>query len=267
MIIQGYRIKTTDFSEIETTISKIRQKLDKTVNNEYKKLVAEEVAFLVDQVALGVLNRDNNLTIYDAALRNVNTRITQAEFRNIASKYNLKCFGHILSDGEYIYIKVICPNKKLLSAFKGIEDYSLNEIECEDKRNAKTLKWTELHKVYSKNEPVAIDFTLNLIKDIEHGDLKSLYPKKMERAESEARHSILSKILGQISSGEQIPPFRLMSYMDEAIDIFSNNVEYKNEYNEKVTKLLQIYTDLNENDEYIYDINTDSKQQNILEEE
>ena len=255
MIITGYRIKTTDFREVEDAISKARQKLSKIVNREYRRLLAEEIAFLVDQIAIGVIKRDDNVRISDAAENNVKTRMAQAEFKNMEYEYNLKCFGHILTDGEYTYFKVICPNKKLLDGFKDFEDFSLNEIECEDKKNGKTIKWTELHKIYSKNEPVAVDFTQNLIKNIDFKDKedrKLNYPAKMERAEKEATHSILNRLLGQISNGEQIPPNRLMQYFDDAVSIFSKSVTLQNEYNDKVTKLLQIFIDLNNDDSIVF---------------
>lgn len=266
MIINGYRIKTTDFNEVQEVIKDIRRRLSKIINKEFRTLVAREIAFLVDQIAIGVINRDNTIRICDAAVNNIRERIAKAEIRDMESEYNLKCFSHILTDDEYTYFKLVCQNRKLLAAFKNIEDYSLNEIECEDKKNAKTIKWTELHKVYSENEPAVINLSQGLIEDIDftNKENKLKYPAKMERAETEARHTILNRLLGQLSNGEQIPPFRLMGYMDEAIEIFSQSVALQNEYNDKITKLLQIYIDLNDDDSIVYLLPDEVKEPDII---
>ena len=66
-----------------------------------------------------------------------------------------------------------------------------------------------------------------------------------------ARHTITSQLLNQISAGQQIPPILLMPYLDLAFSMFEQ-AEVKTEYQNKVTQLLQIFTDLNDDDSFIY---------------
>ena len=249
MVVTGYRINTTNMGEIYEKLAKVKDKLRTIANREYHRLLGKEIAFLVDQISTNALQRDENVRIIDAAIDNLNKRIGIAETRNVESEYNMSVFAHVLTDGEYTYLKVICLNDKLLASFKGLEDYSLTEIECQDKRNAKTIKWNELHKKFVEMEPCAIVLSQNIIK---YDKELIKYPEKMERAETMARHTVLNRILAQISGGEQIPPMRIMEYMEEAVTIYSNSKTLQDEYNEKVTSLLQLMIQIDKHPEIVF---------------
>lgn len=45
--------------------------------------------------------------------------------------------AHILPLGDYTYIKAVCPNQAYLKAFDKMEEYSVDEIELQDKNNKK----------------------------------------------------------------------------------------------------------------------------------
>ena len=249
MVITGYRLNGTDIGNAYQTLNKVKEKLKTIANREYHRLLGKEVAFIVDHITINAIQRDENVRIIDSALQNLNQRISIAEGQNIECEYNLKLFTHILSDAEYTYFNVICPNKKLLGAFKGVEDYSLNEVEFEDKQNAKTKKWMELEARYSMMTPAAVMLSQGII---EYKKDQIKYPTIKERAETVSRHGILNRILSQISNGEQIHPLRVMDYMEEAVNIYSESLTLKNEYADNVTKALQTFVDLEKHPEIVF---------------
>ena len=92
---------------------------------------------------------------------------------------------------------------------------------------------------------------INLSQSVEIDRKEIVYPTKIQRAETLARHTITSQLLNQISAGQQIPPILLMPYLDLAFSMFEQ-AEVKTEYQNKITQLLQIFTDLNDDDSFIY---------------
>ena len=92
---------------------------------------------------------------------------------------------------------------------------------------------------------------INLSQPVEVKKEDITYPTKKDRAQTLARHTITSQLLNQISAGQQIPPILLMPYMDLAFSMFDLQ-EVKTEYQNKVTQLLQIFTDLNDDDSFVY---------------
>lgn len=248
MVINGYKLKTTDIAEIMTEMEKIKRQLKKITDREYHKLLSEEITYLVDRISLNDIQRDNNITIFDGAIQNVAERIARAEAINTESKYNFRVFAHIMPEGDSSYIKVICPNSELLKAFKGLNDYSLSEIECEDPKNAKTILWNKLHKQYSQTEPMVISLTQQAEPDKEKLHFQSV----QERAEKEARNIIIMRLLSEISGGKEIPPIRLMNYFDEALEQYVNSKSLEIERKEKVAKLMSILIDLEKDSSIVY---------------
>lgn len=250
MVIQGYRIKNTDIREIMVEINRVREKIKAITDREYHKLLSEEITFLADKVALNIIPKDTSMSIFDGAVQNIDERIRKSAVLNDHSKYNLNVFVNILPYEEYTYIKLNCQNESFIKAFKDLEEYSLTETECLDKNNQKNIVWQALHKMYKDREPMAVNLTCTT--DIDREKLK--FESVKMRAEIEARHSIINNILATISGGREIPPIRLMSYMDEALEIFTKNSEVKKEFNEKVMKLSELLPELNKDSNFIYEI-------------
>ena len=248
MVITGYRIHSTDFSDIELEINRIRHKLRKVITKTYHKKLGEEIAFLCDNVALGILQRDPNESIYDSARRNLDHKLKVAALTGAENEYNLQVYAHVMTKGEYTYLQVICPNVNLLTAFKGLEFYSLNEEEAKDRHNAKTEIWVSLQKEYEKNSPMQIQLSDN---EIEADPESIVYPDINDRCNVCARHNILNRYLNQIAGGEQIPPFRLMEYMDTAMSMLLSK-SGQAELTRKTMELKTILVDLSKNTETVF---------------
>ena len=247
MVITGYRIKSQNIGDVTMELDVVKKRLKKMVNKNYHELLGEEIAFLVDNISTNTIQRNPDTTIYDDAVQNLDFKINNAKKTAAPTKYNFFVHAHILPLGDYTYIKAVCPNRAYLKAFDKMEEYSVDEIELQDKNNKKTQTWNELHKLYGNSEPMII----NLSQSVEIDRKEIVYPTKIQRAETLARHTITSQLLNQISAGQQIPPILLMPYLDLAFSMFEQ-AEVKTEYQNKITQLLQIFTDLNDDDSFIY---------------
>ena len=247
MVITGYRIKSQNIGDVTMELDVVKKRLKKMVNKNYHELLGEEIAFLVDNISTNAIQRNPDTTIYDDAVQNLDFKINNAKKTAAPTKYNFFVHAHILPLGDYTYIKAVCPNRAYLKAFDKMEEYSVDEIELQDKNNKKTQTWNELHKLYGNSEPMII----NLSQSVEIDRKEIVYPTKIQRAETLARHTITSQLLNQISAGQQIPPILLMPYLDLAFSMFEQ-AEVKTEYQNKITQLLQIFTDLNDDDSFIY---------------
>lgn len=60
MVLRGYRLQGTDLTGITQEIKKISMSVNKIRARTYAKLLGNEIAFLVDKIALNVYTRDPN---------------------------------------------------------------------------------------------------------------------------------------------------------------------------------------------------------------
>lgn len=247
MIITGYRINTTTLKKVETKLDEVRHKLNKYTDELYHEKLGEEIAFLCDCIALNILNRNDGESIFDSAVANVNQMIHTAGITGAPTNYNMQVYAYIMSYEDYTYLKVICPNSRLNRAFKSLESYSLSEAECQDIKNPKTVMWQTLHGLYENREPISV----NLTQDVKADPQKLIYPSVNERSQVCARHNLENRLLNQIAGGEQIAPYRMMSFLDTVIQMLDKS-DIKLELQKKTQELMHILPDLSNDDSFIF---------------
>lgn len=245
MVIQGYRIKSTDICVIKAEIGKLYDAYQKIITKEYGKLLGEEIAFIADQIALNIFQRNPQISIYEQAIQNLNSQIQMAKLNGANSKYNFQVIIHVMPDTAYTYLDVICPNMNLFRIFKKLEEYSLTEEEYQDAENKKTITWNHLIKEATKIPPVSANFFF--IPEVDKNSIK--YPEKKERCETAARHNVTNRLLHQISGGQQIQPAFLMRFFDQAMEQLLLP-ETKKEIRQKTAELMGILSDMT--DEFVY---------------
>lgn len=218
MMITGYCIPTTDILKVEKEIDRVKRKIDKIGSTCYQKLFGTQAAFLYDQMALNILKKPDNLTFFDWVKAELDTRIRFSQQSAIPNEYNMNVFVYVLENEEKIYLKVICPNKELLKAFKHLEDYSLNEEESRDDKNGKTILWTHLQKKYEKHPTLS----LNLTPTPEPVKEKIVFPPYSCRCKTLARHDVTNYYLRVLAGNNNIPPYMMMPLMDEALTLLTS---------------------------------------------
>lgn len=247
MIITGYRINTTTLKKIENKLDEVRNKLNKYTDELYHEKLGEEIAFLCDCIALNILNRNEGDSIFDSAVANVNQMIRTAGMTGVPTDYNMQVYAYIMNYDGYTYLKVICPNSRLINAFKSLESFSLSESECQDLSNPKTAIWQTLHGLYENREPISV----NLTQEIKADPKKLIYPSVYERSQVCARHNLENRLLNQIAGGDQIAPYRMMSFLDTVIQMLDKS-DIKAELQKKTQELAYILPDLNNDDSFIF---------------
>lgn len=235
MVIIGKRIHSTDISDVEMEIKGIKRKIDRLSNKIYQELLGAEAAFLYDQLTLNILKEPQQMSFLDWVIHELNLKIQIAEKNSVPNSFNFNVYVYVMAYGEYSYLKIICPNEKLLKAFDGLEDYSLSESECSDKNNKKSQEWQELHKIYENTAVLSLNLTAMLNPDKD----KIKIPSKAERCQQQARHDMTNHYLKQISNGESIPPYLIMRCMDEAMKLIIKP-ETKSELRRREMQLEQI---------------------------
>lgn len=254
MVITGYRMRSLDMKDVMMELDKVKRRLKKQIEKFYHCLLGEEIAFICDNIALGTMQKDEKISIFDNAVSNLEFKINNAKQYSAEVKYNFHVYAYVMPFEDYTYIRVTCPNKELLKAFKQLEEYSLSELECQDKKNSKTILWETLHDLYADSEPFVIDLSQKIEIDRE----KIVYPEKKERAQIHARHSLTNHLLNQISGGREIPPLLLMPYMDIALEMLSDK-EMQVEYQKKVTHLMRIFLDLEMDSNFVFHTGKEEK--------
>lgn len=229
IIVRGYRCKSTDLKYIEKIISKIRTDIIKVAKEEYKKLLVTEIERLFDDISLNKVNRPQDNSIFNIAKLTLDEKIKNISIRNTPVEYNFNLSIHILLDEKYTYFKINSNNfiyTDIFNKFSELEEYILTSTEAIDISNIKTKNWNELMKNYSEsNHPFGVTIINGFFdfEDITPDSLSFTEPKY--RVESLATKEMLTRIVNMYGCGNQIPPTRLMDYIEDGI----NRIEKSNE--------------------------------------
>ena len=238
MVLRGYRLQGTDLTGITQEIKKISMSVNKIRARTYAKLLGNEIAFLVDKIALNVYTRDPTVSIYECACSRTEEEIRVAQLQGLKTPYNLQVYGQVFTEADYTYFAISCMQNEFLKAFHRLEEYSVSESEYEDPNNSKTKLWKSLMEKTAT--PMTINFG-NGIPQIAKDQI--VYPTKKERCRTEARHQVCNRILNQVSFGKQIPPECLMKNIDQMMKILLQE-ESQKEIAAKEKELMNILPEL-----------------------
>lgn len=245
--ITGYSMGKISYDEMEAEMNRIKEKVTRIGKDAYHRLLGEEIAFLCDAVTLNMLNRDGHLSIFDAAVRNIEVRITQAKSSENDNPYAFSIYSHILKVDDEFILKVVTGHERYLTAFRKYESLCLDDIEINNLDNAKTKLWDRVEKIYGKKAVLFINLTPDeFIPDME----QVVFPDFDERIKKMARHSVLNHYMNQLAGGNQIPPFLLMPYFDKALAMFSSPAGVY-AYERKQKELTQILLELKKDSDFI----------------
>lgn len=251
MIVYGYKImNATSLPDIEMVLSGIKKKIQQTTNNIYGELLGSEIALLCDNFTLNTLQRLDNKPIVNIAKESLEKKIHNARMIGASTKYNLSVFVQVFTYENEIYIKVTCSNPNLIKAFrsKDLKDVSLRESEYKDQTNPKTILWESIFASYVDGDVLSMNLSATPVYEKD----KIVFPSVKDRAEMHARHTLMNRVMGQLGGNEPIPPFLLMPYVDHALELLTEDDNYKHELGEKIVHLEQILLDLEKENALIF---------------
>lgn len=220
LIIKGYKVPRLSLAKVETIINTAKSEIMKIATQHYFSLLSNEIEVLVDNIVLGTECEPTDKSIFECAADRLNHRIAVASAKKVNTEYNMSASANLFTYENDTYIELVSGSELydgVFNSIDGVEDYCAfvqdSFIPAEDPKITVWKKIIEKYKkesvfvirlypVYSMPEPTFEQFSFHTVK---------------ERAEKLARHHITNVMLSSYSGGEQIPPHKLMEYMDYAL--------------------------------------------------
>ena len=221
IIIQGYKIETNNPIDVENAIQEIKTVVTTRANDAYHDQLSREIEEIVDDIALNIRPRPDDISILDLARGILTQKINYATANQLPTEYNYYVSLNAFFDGNNTYLKFNSNNniyRKQLSKIKGLEPYYLDEKDVGTGIEQEVV-WNNLMKRYKDIYPLSTqifpteDFTVNT---------KALHFRgPAARAGVIARHNLTNRYLNMIASGKEIPNYLLMRYMDQALEMLT----------------------------------------------
>lgn len=239
LVIEGYKLEGQDVNAIEMILQDMKNKIDQEAKRKYRELLAREIETILDDIVLNVIPRPENITIYDLAVNELNQRIAYASGVQNITPYNFNVSCHILFKDGNTYFKINSENHLYTKRFKsinGLTDFSL-EVSGIEGKSKREEEWESLMTMYSKGvSPLGVQLYPDGPMEVKDELLKFRSPK--ERADERARYTLTSRYLSMFSCEREIPNFRLMQRMDEALNALDSDIS-KEEIITMRTNLMQ----------------------------
>ncbi len=234
MHVTGYYIETTNLKDIEMILDEMRGAAKKAGEKQFHKQFSAEIENLVDAITIGTMKRPENMTIYEAAHQLLMEKIRNAGARQADTYYNYNISANILVLEKRTYFKVNSANDFFLKAFNRIHSlqpfpFGEDWKDLMDKYDGRPLMWMQL---LSGNE---LEAKREYLK----------FTSKMDRAERLARHNLTNHLLGQYACGQDIPPYKLMEFMDLAMNELITNKFYKDELAKQKENAMAFLVEIN----------------------
>lgn len=257
MVINGYRLHSDSISDVSAIIHDLQKKINKASEKKYHRLLGEEMCFIADSIALNIIPRNPEISVFEDACRSLDFHIRNSEASGIASSYNFSVHVYVSFFEGYSYIALSCTDNDVTKIFKNdsrLEDFSVSEADIKSDESDKNKKeknekkedgrirfevWQKVLAMYSYEEP----FTVNLTPEFSPKKEKIVYPEVRERAHKMAVFNTENSILKMLYAGQEIPPYRLMKSMDDVADCLA---ESETQIRDDAMKLLHILPDFSD---------------------
>lgn len=226
VIIKGYKLKGKDMSAVENALQMIQNKVINRSKKFYAQLLAAEIENLVDDIALGVLQRPDKISIYDCAKQEVDRRIAWASANNVATPYNFSVHAAVYTYEDDTYIRLFINNDALLKEIRHLPNADdFNAIDSDTEANGKVLAvWNEISSIYSNGyRPLTRQlFPIGPI-EVDWERIEKYFHTREERAEVRVRHRLTSTIYNLLGSNQEVPNYKMMRYLDDVFEMLGTD--------------------------------------------
>lgn len=214
----GYRIKSTNISRVASILQKAKANLYEGAMEEYHRLLSEEIAGVVDDITLNLMQRPPH-PILDEAVSRLNAQIERAETLGTGTEYDLRAGVTVIPDKAYTYLMLTVSNPSLVEVFaktEGIEDYTVDmTVEKEnDVPSERAAKWEGLRKACGSG---SISFTAALTNRMTVDTGRLTFISKESRAMDRARWNMTARLMNSYAGGQEIRGEQLMPTLDKAL--------------------------------------------------
>lgn len=214
---QGYMIESSNLKEVNMILSQARKRVMEAQKEEFHRLLAEEITTIVDDIALNIVPEQEE--IMKQAETILRQKIGFASYHGYNNEYNFEVRASMIPDKASTYLMLYCPSDYVRDIFaksNGIIDYSTACVKEESEQKKRENKWRDLEKEYGENNPLIIKSYLSGEITVDIKLLHFMSPK--DRAYIYARHKLMNLRLNMFASGKEIPPSKLMQYMDKVLE-------------------------------------------------
>lgn len=217
IIFKGYRLNCSDLGSIENALTEIQKKVELKAKRLYAELLAKEIELFVDDITLNILPRPQNSSIYECCVNELNNKISWSSAKNTLTTYNLCVDAAVFLYKGSCYIKLNIPNERLSKEIKNIpnlQSYDMTDVS--DKQVSGT--WNEIMKIYSEgSSPLYRRLHPVGTIEVEWKKISTHFHSPEERMNLRLRYTLTSELLNLIGMQKEIPNYRLLPYLDEAI--------------------------------------------------
>lgn len=227
LILKGYIAENTDILTLEEGLQKLQEIIMIQGKKLYTELLANEIETLCDDIGFNVVPRPN-IPVYDAARQALDQKISNATGRGFALPYNFGIQLTIYTHNNAVYVRMNTSNEKLVSMIKKspteFKDFSLHDDRHDNAEQKKReAVWNEIMEIYSKErKPIFRNiFACENVKPEWKKIAEKFHPRD-ERAETRIRHQLVNHMLNMLGMGQQIPPHKLLPYLEESFMYLDN---------------------------------------------
>lgn len=220
-LITGFCVETGRIQDMEKKLFEIREMARERAHKAYSELLTDEITFLVDSVALSLVNRPN-ASILCTAETELMDRVMKSSFKAYGTKYDFNASVHIFYFEGKTYVRLNARNdiySKYIAKIDGVLPFNLTSSDYEAKDNENARVWTGLMKKHESAPPVGMQ--LINPEDLFHPDQnvikKFRYDTPARRAKVMARRQMTSSFMQRFACEAQIPQFRTMKFIDDAL--------------------------------------------------
>lgn len=219
IVLRGYKTSITNIKTLEELFRQLREKLMERAREECRHLLEQEIENLYDDISLDKTQRPDS--IFTVAQNILKERIVQASLKQLPIEYNMNISANVLINEDFTFIKINSSNfifKEVFDNFSELEEYSISDNDILYNSDTKSKRWQDIIKEYEDFSPMCIslltgreDFHNGIkVEELSFSDVKS-------RLDILTRREMTSRLLNMYANYGQIPPLKLMEYMDNAL--------------------------------------------------
>lgn len=221
MDFYGFRYDETEFSKVEEVIAQAKKGIKTEAQRLYNNLLAREIENLTDDIILGAHENDRIVCIYDASIEILNRKIAVAIANGYDTEFNFGAALNIFSYNNRTYVQLathMFQFYEILKSIPNLIDLSILSTNDEKSNAERTEIWQSIIKKYGENACIKITAFPTANVPFEKPDFNELhFETPISRATTRARYRLTNHYLTQYAGGGEIPPHKLMEYLDSAL--------------------------------------------------
>lgn len=245
--IKGFKVKKCSLKKAESILNEAKRKASQLAQKRYNELLSREIEVYIDDLVLNGASKPED-SIFMKGKEILDRKIAVAITRKDNNEYNLACSVNLLSYENDTYIELCSVNEMyddIFNNIEGVENY------CVEEQDPAIGAVDEKFEVWRKIiEKYRMDSVLNMrvfpVSNNKLPTFEDLHFNTVEmRAETRARHHVTNVLLAGYASGEQIPPHKLMEYMDYAL-LRSTDAVFSRALKDEKEKIMRILPEITE---------------------